>query len=87
MVGVRDGRKLDVYHRGKPLVAWKLTGNMCKYSHPARVLGLSSLCVNGMRRKGRDTNFTIEANQQCKHLRQAVTGNFSWTRFCSEHFP
>lgn len=27
--------KLGVHHGGKPLVAWKPVGNMCKYSHPA----------------------------------------------------
>lgn len=64
MVGVGDGRKLDVYHRGRPLVAWKLAGNICKYSHPACILDLSSLYVNGMQKKkmGGDTNFTTEAD-------------------------
>lgn len=27
--------KLGVRHGGKPLVAWKPAGNICKYSHPA----------------------------------------------------
>lgn len=42
-VGVGDGRKLDVYHRGEPLVAWKLVGNICIYC----ILDHSSLHVNG----------------------------------------
>lgn len=25
---------LDVHHGGKPLVAWKPVGNICKYSRP-----------------------------------------------------
>lgn len=43
VVGVGDGRKLDVYHRGEPLVAWKLVGNICIYC----ILDHSSLYVNG----------------------------------------
>lgn len=43
VVGVGDGRKLDVYHRGEPLVAWKLVGNICIYC----LLDHSSLYVNG----------------------------------------
>lgn len=42
--GSRDGRKLDVYHRGEPLVAWKLAGNICIYCIPDH----SSLYVNGV---------------------------------------
>lgn len=36
--GEEDGGgiwKLGVRHGGKPSVAWKPVGNICKYSHPA----------------------------------------------------